>query len=95
MRSYENEIGHSIRDLNRLNHSPCVYLILFEEDHKPPQDPQEKSNPIFGKVKKKEVLNLRNTDIMYLTSTREWEKEVRNTPNDGDKVAVENCNNLE
>ena len=49
-------------------------------------------NPIVGEIMRNEALNLLDTDIIYPTSTREWAKEVRITPKEGNIVVVKNDN---
>ncbi|GJR53158.1 reverse transcriptase domain-containing protein [Tanacetum coccineum] len=67
LKSYKRAIAWKITDIKGIVPRFCTHKILMEDDYKPTVQSQRRVNPKIHEVIKKEVLKLRNKDMMILT----------------------------
>nr|GFA83819.1 reverse transcriptase domain-containing protein [Tanacetum cinerariifolium] len=70
-----------------------VHRKSLEEDYKPAVQSQRRVNPKIHEVIKKEVIKLRDAEMIYLISDSPWVSHIHCVPKKGGITVVENENN--
>ena len=90
LRLHRGAIGYSIHDIKGLNPAICEHRIHLEDDHKPSVQQQRRLNPVLQDVVKKEILKLREADIIFSISDSKWVSPIHVVPKKGGHTVVQN-----
>lgn len=81
-------MGWTIRDLNGISPTICMYKILMEDDHKLVVQPQRRLKPAMKEVVRKEVVKLLDTGLIYPISYSSWVSLVHVVPKKGGTTVI-------
>ncbi|KAL3614454.1 hypothetical protein CASFOL_041540 [Castilleja foliolosa] len=90
LKEHKGAIGWSISDIKGISPAVCMHQIDLEPDSNPIREGQRRLNPTLNEVVKKEVIKLRNENIVYPVSDSKWVSLVHVVPKKGGITIVEN-----
>ncbi|RDX90364.1 Copia protein, partial [Mucuna pruriens] len=90
LRQHRKAIGWKLSDLQGINPSICMHIILMEEEAKPIRKQQRRMNPTIIDVVKKEVTKLLAAGIIYPFSDSQWVIPVQVVPKKSGMTVMKN-----
>nr|GEX66146.1 reverse transcriptase domain-containing protein [Tanacetum cinerariifolium] len=93
LKSHKRAITWKISDIKGIDPRFFTHKILMEEDYKPAVQSQRRVNPKIHDVIKKEVIKIRDAEMIYPISDTLWVSPIHYVPKKGGPTIVANENN--
>nr|GEV51984.1 reverse transcriptase domain-containing protein [Tanacetum cinerariifolium] len=93
LNSHKQALAWELSDIKGIDSKFCTHKILMEDDFKPADQHQRRTNPKIHEVIKKEVLKLLDAGLIYPISDSPWVSPVHCVPKKGGFTVVENEEN--
>ncbi|RDY01778.1 Retrovirus-related Pol polyprotein, partial [Mucuna pruriens] len=93
LRQHKKAIGWKLSDLQGINLSICMHIILIEEETRPIRQQQRRLNPTILDMVKKEVTKRLAARIIYPISDSQWISLVQVVPKKFGMIVMKNQHN--